>query len=89
MAVVFVRNVRIDFNKKNVKDSYAMEQVRGSASAGWGPFSVRANYFKRTEKTAHDFVEDAGGLTIPGMQIIGFVCRLLEKTPNPDPTLNW
>jgi hypothetical protein len=89
VSMILVRNVKISFDMKSQRDSYAMEQVRGSASAGWGPFSIRANYFRRTDKTTHDFVEDSAGITIPGMQLIGFVCRLLDKTPDPDPALNW
>jgi hypothetical protein len=66
-----------------------MEQIRGSASGGWGPFSFKANYFKRTTNTTHDFTEDAAGLVVPGLQIIGFGCTVLPKSPNPDPNLNW
>lgn len=66
-----------------------MEQVRSSASVGWGPFSARANYFRRLDRSTHDFVEDNAGLKIPGMQIVGFMCRMIDKTPNPDANLNW
>lgn len=88
-SILFVRNVKLAFSKSSEENRFAMEQIRGSASGGWGPFSFRANYFRRTSKTTHDFIEDAAGLTVPGMQIIGFGCAMLPKCPDPDPSLNW
>lgn len=88
-AMLLARNVRITFNKSSELNKSFMETVRGSASVGWGPFSARANYYKRFSKSSHDFVEDSAGLTIAGMQVIGFVCRMVDMCPNPDPNLNW
>lgn len=88
-TILFARNVSIKFSKSSQENRFAMEQIRGSASGGWGPFSFRANYFRRTTRTTHDFVEDGAGLTVPGMQIIGFGCVLLPKCPDPDSSLNW
>jgi hypothetical protein len=88
-AMLLARNVEIVFNKSSELNKSFMETVRGSASVGWGPFSVRANYYRRISRSSHDFVEDSAGLLIPGMQIIGFMCRLLDACPNPDPNLNW
>ncbi len=88
-ALLLARNVVVEFNKSSEVNKTFMEQVRSSASVGWGPFSVRANYFRRLDKSSHDFVEDNAGLKIPGMQIIGFMCRMIDKSPNPDPNLNW
>jgi hypothetical protein len=88
-GMVLVRNVRINFNKTSEVNRKFMETIRGSASVGWGPFSARANYYKRMEKSTHDFVEDSAGLEIKGMQILGFMCALLDQCPNPDSNLNW
>jgi hypothetical protein len=88
-SLLLARNVRINFNKTSELNKTSMETIRGSASVGWGPFSVRANYYKRTDKSSHDFVEDAAGLEVKGMQVIGMMCALLPKCPNPDETLNW
>ncbi|WP_448677145.1 hypothetical protein [Delftia acidovorans] len=88
-GMVLVRNVKLNFNKSSELNKTFMETVRGSTSVGWGPFSARANYYKRIDKSSHDFVEDAAGLEIKGMQILGFMCTLLDKSPNPDEDLNW
>jgi hypothetical protein len=88
-TMLMVRNVKISFDKSSEVNETFMKQVRASASVGWGPFSARANYYKRTNQINHDFVEDATGLQINGMQVIGFICKLTDKCPNPDPALNW
>lgn len=88
-ALILARNVKLALNTKSEKNSYAMKEVKGSASGGWGPFSAKANYYRKTEKNTHDFISDDNGITIPGMQIIGFECTLIEKSPNPDEDLNW
>jgi hypothetical protein len=88
-GILLARNVRINFNKSSELNKTFMETVRASAKVGWGPFSARANYYKRTDRSSHDFVEDQAGLEIRGMQVIGFMCALLDKCPNPDDSLNW
>lgn len=88
-SILFVRNLRINFDRSSTNDTYAMDQISGSASGGWGPFSFKANYFSETITTTHDFVADAAGVSVAGMQIIGFGCTVIPKSPNPDPTLNW
>jgi hypothetical protein len=88
-AILLARNVKIKFNKTSEVNKSVMETMRASASVGWGPFSARGNYYRHWEQSTHDFVEDSAGITIPGMQVVGFVCRLLEKCPNPDQELNW
>ncbi len=46
-GMVLVRNVKINFNKSSELNKTFMETVRGSTSVGWGPFSARANYYRR------------------------------------------
>jgi len=88
-AMLLARNVKIAFDKTSTVSTTAMETIRGSVSVGWGPFSARANYYHHWDKSTFDFVEDAAGISIPGMQVIGFICRLVETCPNPDPALHW
>ena len=89
-ALLFVRNIKLHFNKTDETNAYHMEKVKASGSVGWGPFSIRGSYSKETEKRTHDYVEDSRGLQVPGMQAIGFVCTRLPKCPNPDvENLDW
>ena len=88
-SLIIVRNVVIKMDTTSEKNSYAMSEISGSASGGWGPFSLKANYYRKDERTTHDFVKDNNSITIEGMQIIGFECTLIPKSPNPDEELNW
>lgn len=88
-SLIVVRNVRLNLNTTTEKNSYAMKEISGSVSGGWGPFSAKANYYRKTERTTHDFTLDANGITIPSMQIIGFECTMIPKSPDPDDSLNW
>ncbi|MHC5906213.1 hypothetical protein ACVNF4_20250 [Streptomyces sp. S6] len=53
-----------------------------SASVGFGPFSARGSYSHQESDRRYHFESDGTTITIPGMQIIGFVNHLLGKTPN-------
>lgn len=88
-ALIIARNVTLKFDTESEANSYAMREITASASGGWGPFSVKANYYRRNETTTHDFVQDQNAISIPGMQIIGFECSMLNKSPDPDEDLNW
>lgn len=88
-AMILARNVKIGIDMSSTENSSFASQLAVSTSAGWGPFSVRGNYSRNTQRQTHDFVRSAAGIEIPGMQIIGFVCQYVPKCPNPDTTLNW
>jgi hypothetical protein len=89
VALIVARDVRLELAMSSETNTFAMEEISGSLRAGWGPFSVRGNYYKKTTRQTHDFVKDAKGISIPGMQIIGFVMEAIPKCPDPDETLKW
>ena len=88
-SLIIVRNLRLNLDTTSEANSYALKEISGSVSGGWGPFSAKANYYRKTERTTHDYVEDENGISIPGMQIIGFECTMIPKSPDPDGSLNW
>jgi hypothetical protein len=83
--MIFAKNLKIEFDKNAWQSSDAKSKFESSAKAGWGPFSLKGNYSHSSE--SHDFhATDSGqGLVAPGMQLIGFVNRLVGTCPNPDP----
>ena len=83
--MLFVKNLKIEFDKNSWQSSSARSQFDASTSAGWGPFSLKGGY--STSSASHDFHATSSdqGLTCPGMQLIGFVNRLVGTCPNPDP----
>ena len=56
--------------------------VDANASVGWGPFTLSGNYSHKESGSHFHSESDGATITVPGMQIIGFVNHLLGKTPN-------
>lgn len=88
-AMIVARNLKLGVKLTTEENSHVATQFSASGSVGWGPFSVKGNYSRNTDKKTHDFVQTAAGIEAAGMQVIGFVCELLPKSPDPDTKLNW
>jgi len=58
-------------------------------SVGYGPFSLKLKGGKKKQAGSTDFESELTEetLTVPGMQIIGFVNHLIPKAPNSNPDL--
>ncbi|HTI76486.1 MAG TPA: hypothetical protein VL634_15920 [Mycobacterium sp.] len=56
--------------------------VDANASVGWGPFTLKGDYSHKESGSHFHSESDGSTITVPGMQIIGFVNHLLGKTPN-------
>lgn len=89
VALIVARDLRLNIAMSTELNTFAMEEISGSLRAGWGPFSIRGNYYKKSTSQTHDFVKDEKGISVPGMQIIGFVMEATPKCPDPDKTLKW
>jgi hypothetical protein len=84
---IFARNVKIVSEDFVSAYSASSSSVGGSASVGWGPFTLSGGY---SHSEGHEqFQAEVSGqtLTVKGMQIIGFVNHLIGKAPNPLPEL--
>jgi len=88
-AMIVARNLTLKIDNFSEKNSYSLEKISTSLKGGWGPFSLKGNYNRETERRTHDFTQTGSGIQCSGMQVIGFVCQLLPKSPNPDETLPW
>jgi hypothetical protein len=87
VAFIVARNISIKANFSHQDEQHFKESLKSGASVGFGPFSVGGSYgYGKTEdKLNADFQN--GEIKVPGMQIIGWVSRLvpfspLGKTPN-------
>jgi hypothetical protein len=89
-SIIFVRNLAMDFGKYNSQFHSDFKSNSVSASAGWGPFSVNANYSHAESNRDFTSHSDGQGIYVDGMQIIGFNCHVLPKTPDPLPSItSW
>jgi hypothetical protein len=89
-SVIFIRNLSMDFGEANSQFQSDFDSNSAHGSAGWGPFSVSANYSHADSNMSFQSHADGQGIHVDGMQIIGFNCHVLPKTPNPLPDItSW
>jgi hypothetical protein len=89
-AVIFIRNLVMNFGESSSQFHSDFEKNSGSGSAGWGPFSVSANYSHGENNLDFKSHAEGQGISVDGMQIIGFNCHVLPKCPDPLPNIkNW
>lgn len=89
-SIIFIRNLAMNFGSSNGLVKASMESNSFEGSVGWGPFSVSANYSKSESHGEQHGSSSAQGIEVKGMQIIGFNCHVLPKSPNPLESIkNW
>ena len=89
-SAIFVRNLKMDFGKANAQVKSQMKANSAEGSAGWGPFSVSGSYSKSEKESEAHRESEYQGIEVNGMQIIGYNCHVLPKTPDPLSNIkNW
>ena len=83
-AAVFVRNVKIDLAELREQTSEFRRQLEGGLDLKIGPFNLGGGKVKRGDRE-YDLNRRMTneGLSVDGLQLIGFRCTLLPKLPNP------
>ena len=89
VGLLLAKNVRVSGDFSETERTWMRSQVSGGASFGWGPFSIGGRYSKRTERDyVAGTVTDTGFIS-PHMQVIGWFCLPLGKSPDPDLGMTW
>ncbi len=97
-AIIFIRNLHLGIGHSDGFDNYVAQNSSSSQSGGggfsFGPFSCggSASHYSTSGSTQRDYGWNWNGqsLDVPGMQIAGFKCHVLPKSPNPSPDIkNW
>jgi hypothetical protein len=85
--VIFTKNlnVKLDMSNQHTKD--VITEVSGNAHAGFWFWTVKTNYQYTDTRHDYNLQSTNEGIIAPQMQIIGFICQLFPKVPNPDPNL--
>lgn len=78
---VFARNVTIKSNFTSQDQSHFASHDTATTSVGWGPFSVSGSYSHSQSKDKFQSKLDAGTLSLPGLQVIAFVCSRTPPSP--------
>jgi hypothetical protein len=88
--VIFARDIRVNFKELHDETNELTKTIKAGGKAAFGLFKLSGSYKRDTnEKKVHSEIKE-NGVTVSGLQILGFRCRLLKKTPNPLPSIeNW
>ncbi|MEG3918478.1 hypothetical protein QUA07_04925 [Microcoleus sp. T3_A4] len=78
---IVVQDVEITANWGQTDLDIIDKAISGSASVGWGPFSVSGSYSHSSSKETFKAERDGSTLKIPGMQIIGWICNVVPACP--------
>lgn len=88
-AVILAQNLNINLDMTNQKNSSSWSSISTSASFGWGPFSISGNYSHSESQAQSHYTHSNSGISVPGPQIIAYVCEVIPQSPNPDSSLPW
>lgn len=81
-SIILIRRVKLASNWSKELQNQIASQMSASGGWGFGPFSVGGSYKNSSrDSNARVQVTDAG-IEIPDVQIIGWICDILPKTPN-------
>lgn len=88
--IILVRDLSIDFGEHNSKYMQEKESIGGGGGISWGPFHFGGRHTNSHDERTSEGDWSAQGLKINGTQIIGFLCYMLPKSPDPNPNVeNW
>ncbi|WP_163663020.1 hypothetical protein [Adonisia turfae] len=86
-TAIFVRDLFLEFGESEYSYDSLKKHFDVSAGGGWGPFSVGGSYKQDNFERNVNSHREEQGIRIPGMQLIGFKCHQMPKSPNPNPSI--
>jgi hypothetical protein len=96
VSAIFVREVEIGMAELHDETSELVKTLKGEAKGGWGfgVLNVGGSYERNSEERRHKANVADGKLTIPGLQLVGYIIEPTSekpemKLPNPKPGLTW
>ena len=73
------------------ESSELVKSIKAEAKGGWGfgALNFGGSYERNSDVKKHQADLANGKLSVPGLQLIGFLCETMRKSPNPKDGLNW
>ncbi|HJY26708.1 MAG TPA: hypothetical protein VJ306_01645 [Pyrinomonadaceae bacterium] len=90
ISVIFARDVHVNFKELHDETSELVKSIKAGGNASFGLFKLSGSYKRdKQEKKVHSELTE-NGVDVSGLQILGFRCHLLRKTPDPLPSIeHW
>lgn len=87
---IFVKDLKLDFGESNSAYESQSKKVTGSGGVSYGPFHLGGRHSNQRDERSYEANWSKQGLEIQGMQLIGFLCYMLDKSPDPNPNVtDW
>jgi hypothetical protein len=80
-AFVVARDITITADFSSEDKTHAESEWKAGGSVGWGPFSVSGNYAHSEKHDTFQSTFSGGTLTVPGIQIIGWISEIVPASP--------
>lgn len=85
---VFVRDVHLHFGENHSNYMSTFESARGQGGFSFGPWWVGGSHVNQSDSRTFNSTWSSEGLDIDGLQLLGFVCHTLPRSPNPNPEIS-
>jgi hypothetical protein len=86
-SMICIRNLNLKFSESSTVFSWMQEQTNAGAYVHWGGFMFGGNYSNGSGNHKYENHQKDQGLWVDGMQVIGFRCHMLPKSPDPNPVI--
>ncbi|HET8810569.1 MAG TPA: hypothetical protein VFM65_09950 [Flavobacteriaceae bacterium] len=81
VAFIVAKDISIKADFSHEEEEHIKESIKTSASVGYGPFSIGGSYgYGKTEDNFDSNFQN-GEIKVPGMQIIGWVSKVVPYSP--------
>ena len=84
-SMICIKDLNLHFGESSGLSEFMKKSAGGGGFVGFGPFSVGGRYSKGSSTSKFEYHYDGQGMTVKGMQVIGFKCHILPKSPDPLP----
>ena len=82
-TAIFVKDLILHFGESNKEITDEITKASGGGYISWGPFHAGGKYESHQQERNMDFESNSQGIRVDGMQLIGFKCHVLPKSPEP------
>jgi hypothetical protein len=86
-AMICVKDLELTMSNTSSMSEFMSSSISGGGFVGFGPFAVGGSYSKGKSTSKSNYHWDGQTMKVDGMQVIGFKCHILPKSPDPLPTI--
>lgn len=83
-GLILVKNVKIKWEKSTEETENLKKEISIGGSFGYGLIQIVGKFKRGVEKTNQEVEIEENSITIKGIQLIGYVCKVLAASPNLD-----